>query len=314
MAARTHATKQAILNAIADLGGEARQIGIAKALGRESGTAYVRLRKTIKQMVKSHVLKIVRRGVYCQHPTFHRRGFDQRHSIVRQIELYLVERCGVAETVAIHDAVAARDLTGGYRDTDHHQVTYALAQTPEKFCQPYGVGIWALLDAARAKLPLLGKWVDKEMTPTERDGFFQQVGEAFSEARAEMLIGDFVCQPDIWDALMVMADRAHEAKTKARGQIRCEVVSEFSATGVEASEYAITIATYEREDTDLPKFLYRQFEDGDAGLHLVAPPAFYRGAAALFGVDAAQLSRGKVLRLPRKRKEISELASLLSSS
>jgi hypothetical protein len=103
MASATHATKQAILDAIAALGGEARQIDIARALGPEwmAAAPYARLRQTMRRMVRSHVLATVRRGTYRVHLTFYRRGFDRRDGLVRAIESYLVECCGVAETAAI---------------------------------------------------------------------------------------------------------------------------------------------------------------------------------------------------------------------
>lgn len=296
MATATHPTKQAILDAIAALGGEARQIEIARALGREWTTerAYIRLRQTMGRMVKSHVLTTVKRGLYRVRPTFHRRGFDRRDGLVRAIEAYLVECCGVASTAAIHNATGARDLAGGARDDDHNRVTRALAQTPERFCQPYGRGIWALTPEARERLPLLGRWAVKELTPGERAGFFEAVGAAFAEARGELDVEDVVARPAIRAALEGMADTAHKAKQLACEEIRTEVMAELAAKGV-SSEYAITLATYDREDHDLPLVLYLQFEAGRADVHIAATPEFYRGVAALYGVDAARLSRGEVV-------------------
>jgi hypothetical protein len=299
MAAKTHATKQAVLDAIAALGGEARLIEIARALGPEwtVGPAYVRLRQTVRQMVRSSVLKTIRRGVYLVHPQFHRRGFDRRDHMVRAIIAYLEECCGVATTAAIHNAVGARDLTDGTRDDDHHRVTRALAETPEKFCQPYGSGIWALTEDARERLPLLGKWAPMELNPCDRGEFFERVGLAFAEARGEMKPEDVVAQPGIREALEDMANHAHGSKRLAADEIRKEVAAELAARGVK-DEYAITLAAYDREDAVLLLDLYLRFERGeDSDLHQAAPPEFYRGAAALFGVDAARLSRGEVVKL-----------------
>jgi hypothetical protein len=185
-----------------------------------------------------------------------------------------------------HDAVGARDLTDGTRDDDHHRVTRALAETPE-FCQPYGPGIWALPEEARKRLPLLGRWAAKELRSGDLVTFFESVGAAFADARGELSVEAVVAQPDIRKALADMAKRTHEAKGRACEEIRREVISELGA----CDEYLVTLAAYDREQTDLPTALYLLFEAGDVGLHRNAPPAFYRGAAALFGVDAARLSR-----------------------
>ena len=296
MAAATHKTKRAILAAIERLGGEAKQIEVARAMGPEwsTGPAYVRLRQTMRQMVRSNVLTTTRRGVYCVHPTFHRRGFDRRDHMVRQIVNFLIEQGGVAWTREIHEAVGARDIRDGERDPEHHRITYALAHTPKMFSKPYGPGIWALTPEARERLPLLGRWAVKELSAAKRDEFFENVGAAFAEARGDLDVEAVTAQLNIREALAVIADAAPEAESRLRENIRAEVKTEFAAKGV-TDEYAVTLAAYDREDALLPLDLYLAFEAGDAELHRVAPPVFYHAVAALFGVDAARLSRGEIV-------------------
>jgi hypothetical protein len=130
---------------IEKLGGEARQCQIAEAMGAEwkTQTMYALLRKTMGRMVRKYVLATPGRGVYRQHPTFHRRGLGTRDFTIRQIEKFLTERGYPAPTAAIHAACGARDLSGGTRDNEHKRVTLALAGTPETFYQPRK-GTWDL--------------------------------------------------------------------------------------------------------------------------------------------------------------------------
>jgi hypothetical protein len=153
-----------------------------------------------------------------------------------------------------------------------------------------------LTEDARAGLPLLGKWAAMELRPGDRAEFFERVGLAFADARGRLKPEAVVDRPEVKAALEDMADRAHESKRLAREEIRKEVVAELTARGV-TTEYTITLACYDREDRDLLLVLYLLFESGDAGLHRAASPEFYRGVAALFGVDAARLSRGEVVKL-----------------
>jgi hypothetical protein len=315
MSSSTHETKRAIVKAIEGLGGEAKQMDIARAMGPEwiRGGMYSRLRQTMRQLEKDHVLKTSHRGLYSIHPTFHARGFDVRDLTVRQIEEFLIERCGRAGTGEIHAAVGVREIADGARDTEHKRVTLALAKTPEKF-RRLSPGVWALTPEACQRLPLLGWWAEKELDSAEREGFFERVGEAFAEARdgSGLDVETVTVEPDIRAALTVMANAAPDAKSEFLADMRRDVRAELQAKGID-DEYVVTLRVHDREDAMLPVYVLLAFEAGDFRLHLTGTPEFYRGLAALYRVDAARLSRGEVIGLLSPRGEASG-AKLTASS
>jgi hypothetical protein len=309
MSRETHEVKRTII-ATLESRGEASPRDIVAALGEEwrNEAKQLQLHKMLRRMVRGHVLKNTRYGVYTLSPNYKMRGvsvFDlTEHSIVE----FLRERGGIARTKEIQDACGDRQRGGEDRHYDHKRITLTLKESP-RFSQDFGRGYWNLDEAERARLPLIGRWADYSIVVGwyergERGGFassdemsadfFDSVGSAFMEARAGMSSAEVALVPEVRAALRVMADRAASAKADARDALREMVEADERARGV-TDRFAIAQAVREREAAGgLGEHLYAMFELGDVALHLAAPVEFYRACAALFRVCPARLSRGEI--------------------
>ena len=89
---------------------------------------------------------------------------------------------------------------------------------------------------------------------------------------------------------MVMSSKASAARAKALEYLGAEVEDDC---GKGASYRYKSLSLRERKG-EIYVHLYAMFELGDPALHLVAPVTLYRACADRFGVDAAELSRGRV--------------------
>jgi hypothetical protein len=309
MSRETHEVKRAII-ATLESQGEARPRDIVAALGEEwrGESKGVQLRKMLGRMVRGHLLKKSRYGVYTLSPNYKMRGVSVFDVTENSITEFLRERGGIARTKEIHDACGDRQRGGEDRHYDHKRITLALKESP-RFSKDFGRGYWNLSEEERARLPLIGRWADYSIeigwyergerggfadSDEKRADFFDSVGSAFMEARHGRPGADVVMVPEIRAALRVMANRAAGAKADARDGLHEMVEAEVRAQGV-TDRFSIAEAVRERETAGgLGEHLLAMFELGNVALHLAAPVEFYRACAALYGVCPARLSRGEV--------------------
>jgi hypothetical protein len=184
-------------------------------------------------------------------------------------------------------------------------------------------GVYNLPWREVAAEPLRGKWaaliikttyleqcyaikgeVDDNAWREERDTFFYNVGAVFEKLRKSrnLSIGDML------DNRKVRAATADFVRA-APNEIAVIRQDWFDRTSIEVGKMkeagAATSAIDEyregREDElrlKLPEWLYRRFEKGRLGAHMMAPLAFYTTVADHFDCCPAQLSRGVFALLP----------------
>jgi hypothetical protein len=297
-------TRKSILGFLEHIG-EATLADIAALLGpewQERGKNVV-LRKTLGRMVKAHVLRKCGRGKYTLSATWHLRGLDNFDLREKNIKAFVIEQCGDAATADIHKAVGSRNLADGGRDYEH-QLTHRVLRESPQFTR-IAPGRWSLTAEELEHLPLLGRRADHDIQTAWFEGdrggfatveeaeaaFFDRVGDAFGDARGNLSLSDVACVPDIGAALRTMGDHVPTIREGAIRDLDAELGS--AALRLSPEELAPLIA----------ENIYYGFEQGDVPLHLVATPEFYRGCAALFGVCAAALSRGRVVPVAQSRSE-----------
>jgi hypothetical protein len=297
MAYSTHPTKQIIIDVIADHGGEAGIPQFVTALGPEwgEGNKSARLRQMLRQMVEQNILTNPRRGVYSVNPRFD--GFDGRDWNVRHIETFLTERWGGAKTDDIMNALGAGKVDAfEVNAAARNQVTYALARTPDKFCQDWDPMVWTLKPEARRRLPLLGRWAEAEFNlfrPNLADAYFAKIGEAFTKAREarDLDSGAVIAERGIRAALLDMASEPQvwAIRDELLGDLRTSVAREMAAKRISA-EAVITDACEDRKDEELALCFLRAFECGDARVHRVASQDLYRTVTAFYGIDPVSVT------------------------
>jgi hypothetical protein len=305
MAKSIHDTKLAIL-AILDRVGTASPKQIGSELGGEwlKPKRGLQLRKLLLRMAKVHLVAKLRHGLYAPCPDRDTRERTARAVTVESILAHLRECGGIARTGDIQRAVGDRPRGGhGY---DHKKITLALKESP-LFDQYFGRGWWNLTERDLETVPVIGKWrsrfIEREWRKSKerdepwerkRDSLFDNIGSAFMQARGRLNIADVVAEPGIHEALLMMGKGAPRARAQAINALRVRVEKE-AQLGTIKERWAIEKLLRDRKKSDLPLYLYMEFELGDVELHLAAPVEFYKACAALFGVCPAQLSRGGVV-------------------
>lgn len=306
MAASTHPTKHAIVAHLEKVGAASPR-AIAEALGPEwlHPPRSDRLRKTLRQMARRHILQCPSRGAYSLHPSYTLRSFDNRDATVRRIEEFLRQRGGAAQTSEIQEAVAGRQRLSHADSTyDHQRVTQALKHSP-RFHQDFGHGHWNLPLGEFEGITVPGRLASKKIqvqwyTSGPLDGFsswmdvremlFVAVAGTFADARGDLELSEVVAIPGIKWALEDMSYRAPAARARAWEGLKATMMTSGITHPRELAEALVT-----RRDTELLAHVYAAFENGDTDLHLIAPVELYIECAALFGVCPVSLSHGKVV-------------------